>query len=115
MKTYAELIEHLLSKSSDIIPIELDFEGKNVMLFYPGAFAIRGAHDSSDTIASDEVNKPYSDDATTLATSTGASNNLHISSQRVLRGDVYMKRALFGRGVATADVWNRLSGNEQMK
>lgn len=40
MKRYGELIEYLLNKSPDIHALQMDFEGKNIMLYYLGA----GAH-----------------------------------------------------------------------
>lgn len=39
VKSYGELIEYLLNKSQDIHPLQMDFEGKNIMLYYLGGRA----------------------------------------------------------------------------
>lgn len=36
MRTYADLIEHLIRKNELLQAIEMDFEGKNILLYYPG-------------------------------------------------------------------------------
>jgi hypothetical protein len=36
VKSYGELIEYLLNKSPDIHALQMDFEGKNIMLYYLG-------------------------------------------------------------------------------
>jgi hypothetical protein len=36
VKRYGELIEYLLNKSPEIHPLQMDFEGKNIMLYYLG-------------------------------------------------------------------------------
>jgi hypothetical protein len=38
VKRYGELIEFLLEKSPEIHPLQMDFEGKNIMLYYLGTF-----------------------------------------------------------------------------
>jgi hypothetical protein len=38
VKRYGELIEYLLNKSPDIHPVQMDFEGKNIMLYYLGRY-----------------------------------------------------------------------------
>lgn len=36
MKKYAELIEYLMAKDANINALEMDFEGKNIMLYHLG-------------------------------------------------------------------------------
>jgi hypothetical protein len=36
VKKYAELIEYLMSKDKDIKALEMDFEGKNILLYHLG-------------------------------------------------------------------------------
>jgi hypothetical protein len=117
VKTYAELIEHLLSKSSDIIPIELDFEGKNVMLFYPGRFAVRRGSGDSNRGHDASYSDPFNCDriADTHISACHSSTVDTPGDMPTLQGDVYMTRPLFSRGVASARVWEKLSGNDPLK
>ncbi len=34
MRSYAQLVEYLLAKHADIRAVELDFDGRNILLYY---------------------------------------------------------------------------------